>query len=216
MSRWLAKGGRYGILASAALLLAGCAGGFSDDHTITRITTDPPRARCTLHGKGFSQIVQTPVRVVLPKESAPITVSCSGTGYRDFVTTLKPQFNGQVLGNLLTGSVMGLVVDLTHGHDLKFPSHIQINMEPTIFRSVEARDRWFNRYREQIVKKWTSVVDNIGDACHGSDADSAYCQAKMRTAKKNQARELGLLEHRRRNARIGHVDTAEQVQPAAK
>jgi hypothetical protein len=211
MLRWTVKLGRRWGALPAGLLVAACAGGFSPDRSVTQITTDPPAARCTLQGAGFNQIIQTPVHVVLPKEAAPVTMSCAGAGYRTFVTTLKPVFNGQVFGNLLTGSVLGVVIDFANGHDLKYPRQVHVNMEPTVFPTAEARDRWFERFRTHLIEKWSDVAVDIRNNCSGADAESTHCRAKTRAAEADRARELALLEQRRRQARVGHIDTAEDT-----
>ena len=203
--------GRSWIAVAAMLPLAACAGGFSDDRSVTQISTDPAGARCTLQGAGFTQIVETPAKVVLPKEAAPVTVSCAGEGYRTFVTSLKPMFNAQVFGNLLTGSVIAMVVDFTNGHSLKYPAHVRINMEPAVFSTVEARDRWFSRYRAHVIEKWSGVAGSIANNCSGPDSDSSHCQEKMRAAEADRIRELALLEERRRQVRVEHSDTAEDT-----
>lgn len=216
MLRWTAKLGRRWGALPAGLLAAACAGGFSPDRSVTQIITDPPAARCTLQGASFNQIVETPVHVVLPKEAAPVTVSCASDGHRTFVTTLRPLFNGRVFGNLLLGSVLGVMVDFANGHDLKYPRQVHINMEPTVFRNAEARDRWFDRFRRHLTEKWSAAAVEIRRNCSGADDESPHCRAQMRAAEADRARELVLLEQRRRQARVEHVDTAEDTSAGLK
>jgi hypothetical protein len=94
-------------LCSAALLLSACSGAGGGGPSMTQVVTEPSGALCTLTGKGFAVRVTAPLKTKLPKNAAPIKLSCAAAGHRIFVTILKPVFNGKVLPNFLLGSSMG-------------------------------------------------------------------------------------------------------------
>lgn len=207
------KGVRRLAACAAVLLLAGCAGGFSSDLVETRIFTENTRAQCTLTGTGYSHVLQTPGRVVLPKEAAPITLSCQAPGHRTFVTTLKPLFNVKLLGNLLAVSSIGMFIDMMNGHDEKYPKRVHIYMEPTAFPTARERDDWYRRYRVHIARKWDRIVGEADDVCNDDVGEQGNCQSGVQALKADRERELQLLEARRRTARIRTQSTAQGPQP---
>ncbi len=207
------KGARILAAGSAALLLAGCAGGFSSDLVETRISTENTKARCSLNGTGYTLSIQTPARVVLPKEAAPITLSCQAPGHRNFATQLRPLFNVKLLGNLAAISSVGVIIDMLNGHDEKYPKRVHIYMEPTTFPTARERDDWYHRYRVHITRKWDRIVGEADDVCHETTGEEGNCRSGLQALKADRNRELQLLEARRRNARIRPQSTAESLQP---
>jgi hypothetical protein len=153
--------------------------------------------------------VRTPADVVLPKESSPITLTCGAARHRAFVTTLTPLFNEKVFGNLLLGSVAGLVVDLSNGHASKYPERVKIHLEPTAFATVEARDAWYGRYRTYVAWKWEQAEAEVSDRCN-ADGEDYTCWEKRRTVAAGRAQEMEVLERRRRQAHIDAHSTAER------
>lgn len=200
-------------VCSAALLLAGCAGGFGSDLVETRISTENTRAQCSLTGKGYTHAIQTPARVVLPKEAAPITLSCQAPGHRTFVTQLWPLFNVKLLGNFAAFSSGGVIVDMINGHDEKYPKRVHIYMEPTTFSTARDRDDWYHRYRVHITRKWDRIVGEADDVCNETAGEEGNCRSGLQALKADRNRELQLLEARRRNARLRPQSTAERLQP---
>lgn len=207
------KGARILAAGSAVLLLAGCAGGFSSDLVETRISTENTQARCSLNGKGYALSIQTPARVVLPKEAAPITLACQAPGHRNFTTQLKPLFNVKLLGNLAAISSVGVVIDMLNGHDEKYPRRVHIYMEPTTFQSARDRDDWYYRYRVHITRKWDRIVGEADDVCNEATGEEGNCRSGLQALKADRNRELQLLEARRGNARILPQSTAKSLQP---
>ena len=207
------KGAKLLATCSAALLLAGCAGGFSSDLVETRISTENTRANCSLNGTGYSHALQTPGHVVLPKGAAPVILSCQAPGYRTFVTTLRPLFNGKLLGNVLAVSSMGVFIDMQNGHGEKYPKRVHIEMEPTSFPTAQARDGWYRRYRGHVARKWARIVGAADDVCNENTGEEGNCRSGLQALKADRDREFQLLEARRRTARIHTQSTAQGLQP---
>ena len=216
MYRRMTVSKRVRLLAAAsvaALLLAGCAGGFRSDQTETRIYTENTKANCALTGTGYANAIVTPARVALPKAAAPITLSCRAPGYRTFVTQLRPLLNAKFLANFAVGSSMGVIVDMVNGHHEKYPERVNIHMEPTAFPTAWARDNWYRRYRVHITRKWDRVVGEANDACNEDSGEEGNCRSTILALKADQNRELQSLEARRRNAPIRPQTTAQRPTP---
>lgn len=204
---------RYAAVAAATLGLSACAGGFSKDLTQTKISTEPAGATCSLVGTGYSKSIKTPAKVILPKEAAPIRVSCKVAGHRTFVAKVKPVFNEKILNNFLVGSSMGVLVDMMNGHDTKYPDRVHMNMEPTSFVSVEARDEWFRRYRNHVAKTWDRVVQELSDNCNDASGEEGGCMLDVKATEAKKVRALATLEQQRRRAHVRTSATARR--PAA-
>lgn len=203
---WMLKFGLPAALLS--LLLSACAGGFRTGESQTSINSEPTAARCTLEGVNFSTTVQTPAQIVLPKEAAPIKLTCGAARHRAFVTTLAPRFNEKVFGNLLLGSVAGLIVDFSNGHDAKYPERVNVNLEPNAFATIDARDAWFGRYRTYIDWKWGQAEAEVIDVCK-ADGEDYDCLERRKVVEAGRAQEMDTLERRRRQAHIDARSTAE-------
>lgn len=199
---------RYAAVAVATLGLSACGGGFSKDLTQTKISTEPMGATCALAGKGFARTVKTPVKIILPKAASPIRISCKVSGHRTFVAKIKPEFNEKILNNFLVGSSMGMVIDMIHGHDTKYPDRVHMNMEPTSFASVKERDAWFLRYRKHVAAKWNSAVRELRDNCNVSSDEEGYCMFDVNKTEAKMSRALATLEHQRRRAHVRTSATA--------
>jgi len=204
---WVLKFGVPAALLS--LLVSACAGGFRTDQTATVIVSEPPAARCSLEGNNFSMTVQTPAKVVLPKKAAPVTMTCGAPRHNAVVTTLRPLFNEKVFGNLLLGSVAGMIVDMSNGHDTKYPERINVHLEPAAFATVEARDHWYGRYRSYIDWKWGQAEAEVIDHCNMND-EGLDCLERRKTVVAGRAQEMEALEARRRQAHIDARSTAER------
>jgi hypothetical protein len=203
---------RFIAVAVASLGLSACAGGFSQDLTQTEISTAPAGATCALAGKGFARTVKTPVKVILPKEASPIQVTCRTKGYRAFVAKVKPVFNEKILNNFLTGSTMGMVIDMMHGHDTKFPDRVHMNMEPSSFASVEERDAWYRRYRNHVTRNWDYAVRELSDRCHEAGGEEGNCMHEVTATINKKAKALAVLEQQRRRAQVRTSATARRPQ----
>lgn len=197
-------------LVSVSVLLVGCAGGFSVDETATTLSSEPSSARCSLKGTGYSTNVTTPVRVTLPKEAAPVRVSCSSAGHKTFVTDVKPLFNEKILNNFLLLSSVGMLVDMMNGHVSKYPERIHLNLEPTTFSDADARDQWFGRYKAHITLKWDRIVSEVSDFCIAGSGEDGDCMANVRDAEAARAQALRQLEKRRKGARVKISNTAKR------
>ena len=138
----------FASLCAVATSLSACSGALGGGPSTTQIVTEPAGSLCTLTGKGYAIRLTAPQKTKLPKNAAPIKLSCAAVGHKTFVTFLKPTFNDKVLHNFLLGSSMGMAVDMMNGNHEKYPRRVVLHLEPTSFANIAARDFWYARYRQ--------------------------------------------------------------------
>jgi len=192
---------RYVLVAIATMVMAGCAGG-PGESGLTRITTLPRVTSCELRGNGFDRVVETPTKIRLPKKSAPVTFTCRAQGFRTTRGTLDTRLKTSVYTNLLMGSMLGFVVDVGTGAARKYPSNVTIILEPVSFRTVAARDGWYNLYRMYIVHKWEEKVMFIEADCSDPDDNDFACSDEIVDVHTRMLAELEKLESLRKRASI--------------
>lgn len=205
---------RYTGLVLVSSLVVGCAGGLGNDASVTTLSSEPSLAACSLRGTGYAMTVTTPAHLTLPKEAAPVRVSCSKVGHKTFLTDVKPLFNEKILNNFLLLSTVGMLVDMIGGHESKYPEKIHLNLEPTIFSDADARDRWFGRYKAHITLKWDRIVSEVSDFCVAGSGEDGDCMANVRAAEVARTKALERVELRRKGARVKNSNTAQRP-PAA-
>lgn len=193
----------YGCLtlAIAAMVLAACAGPQGKGRQ-TRISTLPEEARCELRGDGFERVVQTPIRIHLPKKAAPVTIACRAQGFRTTRGTLDTRLDNAVFANLLTGSMLGFVVDVGTGAAKNYPRGVTIVLEPVSFNTRAARDSWYGLYRMYIVQKWDEHVVAIEADCGGGGEVAFECTEEIADARAKMTVELERLEALRKRAPV--------------
>ena len=189
-------------VCAAGLFLSGCGGALGGGPSTTQIVTEPAGALCTLTGKEYMVQLLAPLKTKLPKNAAPIKLSCAAPGHRTFVTILKPTFNDKVLHNFLLGSSMGMAVDMMNGNHEKYPRRVVLHLEPTSFATVAARDFWYARYRQFIEFKWQRVLDDIQSECSEGSGETGNCKDAVTKAQRARDQELHRLEQRRRRAAL--------------
>lgn len=200
-------------MALVLLFLVGCAGGLSNDISVTKLSTDPPSARCSLQGKNYAETVTTPVRLILPKEAAPVSVTCSRAGHKTFRVKLKPLFNAEILTNFLLMSSVGMLIDMINGHDSKYPERVHLNLEPVLFNDARARDLWYDRYRSHVTRKWNRIVSEVSDRCNEASGEQGNCGADVNDVRQRRIRALNLVEQKRKAAKIKFGDIVDEPAP---
>jgi hypothetical protein len=196
---------RFGSIASlcaVATTLSACSGALGGGPSTTQIVTEPAGSLCTLTGKGYEVRLTAPLKTKLPKNAAPIKLSCTAAGHRTFVTILKPVFNDKVLHNFLLGSSMGMAVDMMNGNYEKYPRRVVLHLEPKSFSDVTARDIWYARYRQYIEFKWRRILDDIQAECSDGSGENGNCKDAVMKVEASREQELQRLEQRRRRAAL--------------
>jgi len=195
-------GFRFVPLLIGALSVAACAEAIDSWGPSTRIEANPRVARCTLEGKGLQREVVTPVRVVLPKEASPVTVTCAAEGYRTSVHRMTTRIDNSIASNLLFGSSIGMIVDIMSGAAEQYPSRITVNLEPRYFASAEARDEWYGKFRASLDFKWSGIIDDLWATCNQDLEAQLGCTEELARREAERDHEFKVLEDRRAAAEI--------------
>jgi len=85
---------------------------------------------------------------------------------------------------------------------MSYPERVFLFMEPAAFRTAASRDRWYNRYRDHVERKWNRVLSDIYTFCTAEVSEESVCIEGLATAQGRRDRELTRLELRRRHARV--------------
>lgn len=72
----------------------------------------------------------TPGSLKLDKSKNDLTVACSKDGYRAATISQSPKFQGTTFGNILTGGVVGVIVDAATGANYEYPSNVHLSLAP--------------------------------------------------------------------------------------
>lgn len=193
---------RLASLVFAATFLMGCASAIDAWGPSTRIQTEPSVARCTLEGTGLQRVVVTPVRVVMPKDASPVTITCAAQGYRSEAHRLITTIDNSVAANLLMGSSIGMAIDIMSGAAEQYPSRILIHLEPQNFPDIAARDQWFGRFRQALAGKWNGIVENLRISCEEDLDDPMDCREELAQARIDRGVAFEALDRRRARAEI--------------
>ena len=193
---------RLASLVLAATSLTACANAIDTWGPSTRIQTEPLVARCTLEGTGLQRVVVTPVRVVMPKDASPVTITCAAQGYRSEAHRLITTIDNSVASNLLFGSSIGMAVDIMSGAAEQYPSRILIHLEPQTFPNIAARDAWFGRFRDSLAGKWNGIVNNLRISCEEDLDGPMTCRDELAQARADRGVALEALDRRRDRAVI--------------
>ena len=73
-------------------------------------------------------IAQTPGSVRLDKSKNDLSVTCSKPGFQTATVTKAPSFGGATFGNIITGGVVGVVVDAASGANYEYPGDIRLDL----------------------------------------------------------------------------------------
>lgn len=181
-------------------LASGCASIVSTTDSTTYIETDPPKARCVLHGQDFKRVLETPNSISLPSKAAPITIVCEAEGYKTTTAVLNTRMDGWIIGNIIFGGVIGAVVDGARGAGFKYPPQFSMVLEPEEFASVAARDAWYDTIVTDLKEKWVKEIKMRRAKC--TNDDKTGCDSSVKAAEKLRDKELAILETRRAAAKL--------------
>ena len=185
------------LLALGCLLAVGaCASIASDSKTETAIETEPAIADCKFYGHHYFLQVATPATVTLPAKAAPITVICEAESHRREVAYLDTEADGWIFGNILLGGGIGVLIDGATGAGQEFPERVFLPLEPEVFESVEARDRWYATRREEVEDRWQDEIDAAEGRCEDRSRETP-CEPRTQSLEEQRDAELQKLEARR-------------------
>jgi hypothetical protein len=119
-------------LATATLMLPGCASIISGSSDEIGVATNPPGADCILYREGanIGRINPTPGKLVVSRSYNDITAKCNKEGYDEGAGTAGSGFNGWVLGNLVFGGLVGVVIDTATANATGYDSELLVTLLP--------------------------------------------------------------------------------------
>lgn len=200
-------------LLALVFLTTACASIVSDNKSTTYLETDPEACRCELHGQDFKRVVTTPNSISLPAEAAPITVACTAPGYKRTTAVLDTKADGWIWANIIFGGVVGAVIDGAKGSGFKFPPKYSMVLEPEQYRTLEERDAWYNKRRDEITGKWDAAIERTKVQCKsgsstGSIGSEDNCKRLVAEEEAKKAAELEANEKARSSAKVAQLEQA--------
>ncbi len=114
-----------------ALGLSGCASILSGTTETISFDSNPQGATCQLVRQGtVVASVVTPGSLQLDRSKYNVDVTCRKDGYQDATGQLESGTEGNVVGNILLGGVVGWAVDSASGADNKYPTQLTVTLNP--------------------------------------------------------------------------------------
>ena len=201
----------------ALVLLAlqtGCATVTKSANQSVTVDTRPPGAECTLEREGetLAVINPTPGAISVEKDKDVIQVTCKKAGFQNSSGELDSTFESMTLGNILLGGVIGIGIDAASGAMHKYPSTVTITLRPMRFSSLQERDAFFDRQRDDFLEEYSQLEKKIVAQCQDED-----CEEKLNTAKEAKQTKLAKIEMERLSAAYGceNGDCPPTEQPVA-
>ncbi len=120
--------------AVLAVLTGGCATIVDGGGQVISVNTVPSGASCTFdrNGHRIGMIASTPGTLAVDKSRKTIVVTCDKPGYQTVMGSDASQAGGMIFGNLIFGSVIGVIVDLATGADYEYGSSIFVTFPPKL------------------------------------------------------------------------------------
>lgn len=117
------------ILVSAGIMLStGCASIIDGKSQTVSFASNPDGATVSLNG---NQIGKTPVSVVLERKSGSQPLKFSKEGFKDSEVQLTSGMNTWVLGNLISGGLLGSTTDGLSGAAFQYsPGSYMVTLQP--------------------------------------------------------------------------------------
>ena len=198
------------------LLLTSCASVTTGTSQSLTVVTEPAGAQCKLtRGESatlVAMVSQTPTTLRIDKSGDLMTIECSREGHEVTRTYLEPDFQAMTLGNAIIGGGIGLMIDAASGAMAKYPESAIVTMTPSNFGTLEARDTFYARKKEETVKRWESWSAKASTKCEedkvrslkgGAAGAVEDCRAQQERFEVKKAADLQELETNRQKAKIG-------------
>jgi len=172
--------GRAGVVLGVALLaLGGCATITTGHSQSVVVDTDPQGAACrmTRDEKDVAVVNPTPGTATVSKSFGRLDVQCTKDGYQTTVGVLAADFQAMTLGNVILGGLIGIAVDAASGAMMKYPESVKYTLIPVSFPTESARDIYFTRLRDTLLKEGKEAEDAIQRRCVTPEACTQQLKA---------------------------------------
>lgn len=189
------------ILALAVLAPSCATVTQGTDQTVT-VATSPNGAECGLERAGvrIATIAATPGPVSLKKSAEAVIVTCELDGYEPAKATLRSEFEGATLGNVLLGGIVGVMIDASSGAANKYPERISLTLHPIQFPSTAERDAFFAYEAAKVQTSTDAALAQIARVC--PETDPTNCADAIALIEADRAKALASLDQQRLAARI--------------
>lgn len=196
----LASQGSVIALAAALTLLGGCATITTGHSQPVVVDTDPHGAACRLtrDEKDVAVVNPTPGTATVSKGFGRVDVQCTKDGYQTTVGVLAADFQAMTLGNVILGGIIGIAVDAASGAMVKYPESVKYTLVPVSFPTESARDAYFARLRETLLKEGKEAEDAAQKRCVTPEA----CTAQLKAAAAATQIGLDALEAKRQLVKV--------------
>ena len=163
------------------------------------VTTEPPGAICTLirGGETIAVVNPTPGSISVEKSSDALTVTCKREGYQDSTGEVGKKFQAMTFGNVIFGGIIGAAVDAGSGAMHEYEPTVTITLIPFDFKSVEARDAFFNKLRSDFLVESDIAIELISQKCEGDK-----CEKQLNAAEIAKQAKLEEIESKRNAATV--------------
>ncbi len=195
------KGVRLVMVLAMAVATGACSTiTQGSDQTVT-VNSDPSGAKCKLSRSGaiVGVVNPTPGSVLVSKSKSDITVACSKAGYQDKASSLRSEFEGMTLGNLIFGGLIGVAIDASSGAINQYPPQVTVVLPPEQFPNRAARDSFYDARRREILNEASAAMAAVRESCDTEDA-GPECARAIIMIKDRRAEKLAALEVERATA----------------
>lgn len=118
------------LICIAVLALSGCATIVDGTTQEIALSTEPEQnAECTLSNSAGSWKISTPGNIQVHKSASTLAVTCTKAGYLESKKFVSAKTAPNTHGNILTGGLIGSLVDASSGAMNQYPAAIVVSME---------------------------------------------------------------------------------------
>jgi hypothetical protein len=198
------------------LLIASAVAGCAQPPPVipqTTINADQNEVRCRAVGKTARRDARpVPYSIETLALGLPVVVTCEREGFQPSIETIEPLPKPPLATALAGGARLAPMADTVPPPlvpaDSPVPAGITVPMRPLLFTSPGARDRYFERLRQQREERWRAFAERLDTECGPYFApplgtakpDADTCRAAREVLAQQRADDLRRLEVERRRA----------------
>ncbi len=198
------------FMAGLLMLASGCATITKGTSQTVTVDTDPGGAICRLtrDDKPLAVVNPTPGSISIGKSSGVIAIACTKDGFQESAGSLASEFQAMTFGNVLFGGLIGVVVDSASGATHEYPPLVKITLIPVEFPTAQARDTFFDRMRQDLLRESGEVKERIRKQCESNCGNRSVqecqpgCTSQLEAADAGTKAKLAEIEEKRALAKV--------------
>lgn len=180
----------------------------------TEVTADPADARCRVAGTAMRQDARpVPFDIDTLAFGMPVTVTCERAGFQQTAETIHPIAKPSLRVALAAGEPVSPMTArfpppgrIPAGSPV--PASVIVRLRPLLFTSPGARDRFYDRLRDERLTRWQVIADEVEAECAARAGKApdvpgptpAACKAARDAIAKQRGDDMKRLEIDRRRA----------------